>query len=110
MLHDYAKGLFPPTFPDQQQAYLAEKSFRSAIPGLDAEQVGGRVGLGGEVELQAEQVWPAVHDQDRRRIRVRSAAVHEVQGRVVDVGEELRVGVQPVLPERPVEVAPGRDE
>src|ERR1043166_7975798 len=38
ILDDYSKGIFPPTFPDQQKAYLNEKAYRSSIPGMSAEE------------------------------------------------------------------------
>jgi SAM-dependent methyltransferase len=39
ILDDYSKGIFPPTFPDQQKAYQAEKDYHSSLPGLTAAQV-----------------------------------------------------------------------
>lgn len=39
ILDDYSKGTFPPTFPDQQKAYQAEKDYRFSIPGMSVEQV-----------------------------------------------------------------------
>lgn len=39
ILDDYSKGIFPPTFPDQQKAYQAEKDYRFSIPGMSAAQV-----------------------------------------------------------------------
>ncbi len=39
VLTDYAKGLFPPTFDDQQAAYAAEIAYRATIPGVTAEKV-----------------------------------------------------------------------
>src|SRR5689334_21720149 len=39
ILDDYAKGLFPPQFLDQQKAYQAEKDYRFSIPGMEAAEV-----------------------------------------------------------------------
>jgi 2-polyprenyl-3-methyl-5-hydroxy-6-metoxy-1,4-benzoquinol methylase len=39
ILEDYSKGLFPPTFSDQQKAYEAEKNYRFSLPGITAAQV-----------------------------------------------------------------------
>lgn len=39
ILDDYSKGIFPPTFSDQQKAYQAEKDYRFSIPGMLTEQV-----------------------------------------------------------------------
>ncbi|MFN3408256.1 MAG: class I SAM-dependent methyltransferase [Limisphaerales bacterium] len=39
ILHDYARGLFPPTFHDQQAAYRAEKAYRSALPGVSEAEI-----------------------------------------------------------------------
>jgi hypothetical protein len=39
ILDDYAKGVFPPRFLDQQKAYQAEKDYFSSLPGVSAEEV-----------------------------------------------------------------------
>ena len=39
VLRDYSQGMFPPTFPDQQQAYLNEINSRFSSPGLSPGQV-----------------------------------------------------------------------
>ena len=54
----------------------------------DHMEVGQEVG---ELELQSEQVRPAVHHEQRGRVASLSAEVGEVDRRVVDVGEELRM-------------------
>ena len=64
----------------------------------------------GEVQLEREGVRPAVHHQERRGVRGRRPQVGEVQRGAVDVGEELRVLVQPGLAGAPVERLPRRDE
>lgn len=38
ILKDYAEGLFPPTFLDQQQAYRNEINYCAALPGLNVEE------------------------------------------------------------------------
>jgi 2-polyprenyl-3-methyl-5-hydroxy-6-metoxy-1,4-benzoquinol methylase len=39
ILNDYSNGIFPPTFPDQQKAYQAEKNYRFALPGMTTAEV-----------------------------------------------------------------------
>ncbi len=39
ILDDYSKGIFPPTFPDQQRAYQAEKDYRFSLPGVTSAEV-----------------------------------------------------------------------
>lgn len=39
ILDDYSRGIFPPTFLDQQTAYQAEKNYRFSIPGMSVEQM-----------------------------------------------------------------------
>ena len=39
ILRDYADGLFPPRFEDQQKAYDAEKQYAVALPGLGQERI-----------------------------------------------------------------------
>jgi 2-polyprenyl-3-methyl-5-hydroxy-6-metoxy-1,4-benzoquinol methylase len=39
ILHDYARGEFPPSFQDQQQAYEAEIAYKYSLPGLDVREV-----------------------------------------------------------------------
>jgi SAM-dependent methyltransferase len=39
ILKDYSEGAFPPTFEDQQQAYRNEINYRSALPGMNPEEV-----------------------------------------------------------------------
>ena len=39
ILDDYCKGVFPPTFPDQQKAYQAEKDYRFSLPGVTSAEV-----------------------------------------------------------------------
>ena len=39
ILRDYADGLFPPKFEDQQKAYDAEKEYCVTLPGMDSERL-----------------------------------------------------------------------
>jgi hypothetical protein len=59
-----------------------------------------------EIELQGEGVGPAVHHQQRGRIRARRRQVREVDVGITDRDDELRMRVQPRLMGPPVECAP----
>ncbi|HTB82985.1 MAG TPA: class I SAM-dependent methyltransferase [Candidatus Sulfotelmatobacter sp.] len=39
ILDDYAKGFFPPKFPDRQKTYQAERDYHSSIPGMSEAEV-----------------------------------------------------------------------
>ena len=39
ILSDYSKGVFPPTFTNQQEAYLAEKAYRFSLPGVSQQDI-----------------------------------------------------------------------
>ena len=41
ILHDYARGLFPPRFGSRQSAYQAEIDYARALPGQRPEEVAG---------------------------------------------------------------------
>ena len=57
-----------------------------------------------QVEEVDERAGVGVQQQERRRVLVGGADVDEVDGLAVDLGEELRVGVHPLLLGAPVEV------
>jgi hypothetical protein len=57
-----------------------------------------------EVEVLQEGVGPAVAEDQRRGLRLGGAEVQEVDRLPVDLGDELRVGVEPCLPGAPVVV------
>ena len=63
-----------------------------------------------EVDVLEDRSGPPVAEHDGERARHGRAGVQEVHRLPVDLGEELRVGVEPVLPAAPVELLPPGDQ